>query len=239
MYEDLFDEKHRVIRTDGLDTSTARPMQSGEKEGGILCGDCDNKKLGSLENYAKRALYSGQLNDSQRISAQNERHPDGKLTSTHCKNIDYVKFKLFLLSLLWRASISKLDFFKEVDLGPKEEILRKMIYENDPKSQLDFPCMVSSFRFLHRKMTSGIISSPRKIRSEKGTRYIFQIGQLVFMFFVSEADIPDFLRDAAITPEKNMRIIHFNNEQGENLMKRYFGEVMTQALYLGAKDRNN
>lgn len=237
MYEDLFDDKHRMIRTYGLDPSTARPVQSGEKEGDILCGDCDNKRLGSLEDYAKRALYSGQLNDSQKISAQNQLHPDGELTSTYCENIDYAKFKLFLLSLLWRASISKLDFFEKVSLGPKEEVLRKMIYENDPQSQLDFPCMVSSFRSLHRQMTSGIISSPLRTRSEKGTRYIFQIGQLVLMFFVSEADTPDFLQDAAITPNNKMRIVHFSNEQGENLMKAYFGETMTKALYLGVNSK--
>ena len=233
MYRNLFDENHRMVRTQGLDISSARKIQSGEHEGHILCQQCDNEILGSMEGYAHKVLFTPLGNGPDDIRTQNVLHPDGKLTSTLCENLDYAKFKLFLLSLLWRASISQLDFFKIVQLGPKkEESIRKMIFDNDPLSQLDFPCMVSSFRGLQRNMTSGVISSPRRVRNEKGTRYVFQIGQLVLVFFVSESDTPEWLQDAAITTENKMRILHFSNEMGRDLMETYFGPVMTQALYL-------
>ncbi len=232
MYQDLFDEKHRMVRTLGLDLSTAKRIQGGEKEGNILCQQCDNEIIGSFENYASRAIFSGKGKDVQKIKIQNQLHPDGILTSTFCENVDYVRFKLFLLSLLWRAGISKLDFFKEVKLGSKEEQLRKMIFENTPFSQLDFPCFVSSFRGINRRMTSGVISSPRKIRGEKGTRYIFQIGQLVLMYFVSKEDMPLWMQDAAITPENKMRIVHFDNQRGREFMNAFFGSTFAKAMKL-------
>ncbi|MEY2640794.1 MAG: hypothetical protein RL150_187 [Candidatus Parcubacteria bacterium] len=232
MYENLFDEKHRLVKASGLNVLSKRESQSGENESDLLCRDCDNKKLGRLEDYAKRVLYSGNLGESQKIEVCNQLHPDGKLTSTYCKNINYVKFKLFLLSILWRSSISRGDFFTEVCLRKKEEILRKMLYEEDPKSQLDFPCVILSFKFYQRKIASFVISSPRKIKSEKGTYYVFQIGQLVMMFFVSPEDVPNFVTDAAITPEGRMRIIHLDEENGKDLMNKIFGKEITAALYL-------
>lgn len=58
MYKDLFDEKHRLIRTTGLDVPSAKKLQTGEREGNILCQQCDNVVLGSLEGYACRVLVS-------------------------------------------------------------------------------------------------------------------------------------------------------------------------------------
>lgn len=49
LYRDLYDEKHTMIRTDGLDLKSARRIQTGEKEGGILCKECDNEIIGSLD----------------------------------------------------------------------------------------------------------------------------------------------------------------------------------------------
>lgn len=232
MYQDLYDEKHRMVRTAGLDVASAKKIQTGEKEAGLLCRKCDNEILGSLERYASRVLFTGE----EPIRAQNVLHPDGALTSTLCEDLDYKKFKLFLLSILWRASISKKDFFSKVQLGPIEESIRRMIFENKPLAQMDFPCLVSSWRHVQRSMTSRIITSPHKIRGDNGgTRYIFQIGQFVLMYFVSKNDRPEWLQDAAITPENKMRIVHLGNEQGKELMETLFGPVMTEALSMSAE----
>src|SRR3546814_7896147 len=46
--------------------------------------------------------------------------------------IDYAQFKLFLLSLLWRAGVAKGRYFERVTLGPHEERLRAMLHDGDP-----------------------------------------------------------------------------------------------------------
>lgn len=227
LYQDLYDEKHRMVRTVGLNVKTAQKIQTGEKEGGLLCAKCDNEILGSLETYASRVLFTGK----ESIRVQNVLHPDGQLTSTLCEDLNYGKFKLFLLSLLWRASISKNAFFSHVHLGPLEESVRRMIFGNDPQGQMDFPCLVSSWRHDQRRMASAAISSPRRIQGENGgTRYIFQIGQFLLMFFVSKSDRPDWLHDAAITPENKMRIIHLSPENGQELLETLFDPIFVQAL---------
>lgn len=234
MYQDLYDDKHRMIRTVGLNVKTARKIQTGEKEGELLCAKCDNEILGSLEGYASRVLFTGE----ESIRVQNVLHPDGQLTSTLCEDLDYGKFKLFLLSLLWRASISRNAFFSQVQLGPLEESVRRMIIENDSQGQMDFPCLVSSWRYDQRRMASAVISSPRRIQGENGgTRYIFQIGQFLLMFFVSKNDRPDWLRDAAITPENRMRIIHLNPEHGQGLLEALFDPIFVQALSSSASNK--
>ena len=60
--------------------------------------------------------------------------------------IDYTRFKLFQLSILWRASVSTLEFFKMVSLGPREDTLRTMILSDDPGSPDTFGCAVT---FIH------------------------------------------------------------------------------------------
>ena len=74
----------------------------------ILCHSCDNETLGKLERYASLILYDGY----PKIVEYRE-CPDGR-KYTYCAGIDYTQFKLFLLSVLWRASISKRPLFGEV-----------------------------------------------------------------------------------------------------------------------------
>ncbi len=49
------------------------------------------------------------------------------------KGLDYTKFKLFLLSILWRMGVSSLDAFVEVKRGSHhEEALRVALLNGDP-----------------------------------------------------------------------------------------------------------
>ena len=61
MYQDLFDEKHRIFEVlfkPDLQLQN-KTRQSGVYDKDILCDKCDNKVLGSLERYASLALYGG------------------------------------------------------------------------------------------------------------------------------------------------------------------------------------
>jgi hypothetical protein len=50
----------------------------------------------------------------------------------HLTDIDYQMFKLFHISVLWRAGVSKLEAFSPVRLGPFEPRLREMLLHGDP-----------------------------------------------------------------------------------------------------------
>ena len=135
MYQEIFDDKHRLVRFSKDNFPRHSTPPTGEYESDLLCADCDNRLLGGFESYGRQVLYGGNIP----VQMQNFRQSDG-LTFTQVTGINYLKFKLFLLSLLWKASISKRDFFKNVQLGPYQEILRKMLLEKNPESHNAFPC---------------------------------------------------------------------------------------------------
>ena len=102
---------------------TIKKFQTGEYDRDILCAKCENDVLCQrYEDYAAKVyqLIDHKLESFQDIEIgqyTNENGMGGKIIN----RINYPKFKLFLLSILWRASISKRVFFGEVKLGNKHE----------------------------------------------------------------------------------------------------------------------
>ncbi len=135
-----------------------RPI--GEYDSEILCKKCETV-FNSWDSYGKELLINKQ-NDFK-ITEEN-----GAIISYHTESFDYAKLKMFFISILWRASISKRDFYTKVNLGPHEDVLRNMIINSDPGTMDDYD--VQLFRF------SGVdhpipILMPVEIRSSYGLRY--------------------------------------------------------------------
>jgi hypothetical protein len=138
MYDGMFDDHHQLHKFEPVSyfagkSNMSRPS-SGEYEGGLLCADCDNKRIGHhLEDYAAQFLYSTEaLPDIIRPRVTNYRDERDGFGYTIIENADYTRFKLFLLSILWRASISNRKFFDQINLGELEDVIRHMILNNDP-----------------------------------------------------------------------------------------------------------
>ena len=53
--------------------------------------------------------------------------------------VDYASFKLFHLSVLFRAAVSSLATYANVDIGPHESVLRGHLLERNPGGQLEYP----------------------------------------------------------------------------------------------------
>ena len=53
----------------------------------------------------------------------------------HCLTVDYASFKLFHLSVLFRAAVSSLATYANVDVGPHESRLRRQLLERNPGGQ--------------------------------------------------------------------------------------------------------
>jgi hypothetical protein len=95
--------------------SEAKP-QLGEYDADILCADCDSK-LGLDDEYG---LEVCRRYDAEHISVSAE--------IFEMKNIDCERFSKFVLSILWRASISKRKSFAVVNLGPYENVARDVLF---------------------------------------------------------------------------------------------------------------
>lgn len=113
LYKDLYDEKHFINKLNPKELKEGKKasrIPTGEYEGGILCKECDNEVIGQYESYSNLALFGGKLPADESPIAKNFTSKNG-INFTEVKNISYTKYKLFLLSILWRSHISNRDFF--------------------------------------------------------------------------------------------------------------------------------
>ncbi len=206
MYKGIFDDKNRLLLVGsekGILTERGY-RQTGEFDNQILRHSCDNVTLGKLDRYASLILYDGYPKIFE------NRKDNNGMEYTFCGEIDYTKFKLFLLSIVWRASVSKRPLFKEVQLGPHEDRIRQMIINGDPGEQFSYPCLIMTY--LHLKdFPSDLVGQPSRTRFGGGYIYKFLIGGMIYIFFISNHIIlliPPEIRNCVINLEGELKIIH-------------------------------
>lgn len=210
MYKDVYDEKNRMkpITISKRVIEGEKYAQTGVHEGKLLCVDCENKVLGELDRYGSLTLYSGyELTIEPRATASGIKY-------IKFGDIDYVKFKLFLLSILWRASISNDKWFSEVNLGPHEEIIRRMIYEGDAGRQIDYPIHIMSYR-QHSSLPQRIILNPSRVRIDGGTVYHFLISGLFYIFYISGHLVKEHTKEMSINQTGELKVMLMPLEMAE------------------------
>ncbi len=140
----------------------------------LFCRGCESS-LERYEDYASKVLYGG-----TRIGVQQSRE------MIIVSELDYVKFKLFQVSLIWRAGVSRRKEFKGVDLGPHSEPMRQMLLKGIPGEPHEYGCVLSFIPTVHDLMRR-IIYAPEKTPSKilGHTCYRAMLGGLHWAFFVS------------------------------------------------------
>jgi hypothetical protein len=115
---------------------------NSEYESNILCEKCDGKIIGKLDDYAAKLIHDKFR--TKTIFRLEQINGKKNLILENSPNYDYSIFKLFLISLLWRASISSRPFFQAIKLQPNiEEELRSMILRNEPGDPQKYPCFIN------------------------------------------------------------------------------------------------
>ena len=218
MYQDLFDEKHRIFEVlfKQGDQLKKKSRQSGGYDKNILCGNCDNKILGSLERYASLVLYGGIELTIENSQDQN------KSTYINVNGIDYQKFKLFLLSILWRAGISNLPIFQNVNLGEHEKIIRDKILSNNPGSSVEYPCAI--FTHLHNPIIPNqIIAEPGCLVSGGQQIYAFLISGNLFIFFTSLDEQTEWAQHCSVNEKGAMKIVQMSDTLSAKTINKSIG----------------
>lgn len=174
VYTQLYDDKHRM-NVLSLHEKTPRPYEQKGLREKLLCRDCE-ARLSVFEKYVSTA-FDGK---------ETEVPLDGVII---VKDVDYNQFKLFLLSILWRASVSSLDFFSQVSLGPHENKIREMILSNDPGPSDKYG--VIPFALIDDGVIqSDIIMQPTRIKLYGRVGYRFVFGGFMWAFLVSGHQSP-------------------------------------------------
>ncbi len=111
---------HDVKQPASILISTVPGIESGQKQHGIferelgivkllLCEDCE-QQFGRYESWFRQNFYIG---SRARVFK--------KPITSRTRTAEYQPFKLFVLSLLWRASVACGVFFRNVSLGAEHE----------------------------------------------------------------------------------------------------------------------
>lgn len=226
LYKEFYNDNHKLKRYSLYDVLEGRGKlklaSTGIYQGGILCKQCDNDIIGGYETYAAKVAYGGNnFGSLPTPTARKFRSSDG-VTFTQLKDVDYRNFKLFLLSILWRASISTNKFFDEVNLGPHEEVLRKMILEGNPGEKSDYPIMMVYYR--EDKSVPNMIIQPVMKKAEGFRTYSFPIGGISYVFYVGSHSLKPrgAVLFSTIGPENEMNIFHTLPDKGWELLHQHF-----------------
>jgi len=118
-----------MLGVHGLGPKGSRLVQQGLREH-LLCDACEQYINTNFEIPFKQQWLDGRPLQSP--------WPSGQVQTIQ---VDYPSFKLFHLSVLYRASISTLPTFSKISLGPHEGRIRNMLQKRDPGPSNEYPIL--------------------------------------------------------------------------------------------------
>ena len=186
LFTSLYDEKHRFIEVVDMLRGKVTRGQKGYRER-LLCAKCESL-LNRYERHA-RIMFVDPL--PPKVSKLRRSYP----------NLEYPRLKLFFLSVLWRASISSLDIFKHVNLGPHEERIRQMVLNGDPGGADAYPTLLWVLNFNGDQLRDFIVE-PTHMRVEGRKCYRFVMGGFLIMMFVAGIPAPEPFPQAVLDPSR-------------------------------------
>jgi hypothetical protein len=131
----IYDKKHRAVPL-ATKSSTPRFIQNGIQEK-LLCESCE-QKFSKWECVLQKSLVDMGNRNGQFITIN---QVDEKLYKV--KDIKYKEFKLAILSILWRMSITSHPFFKDYNLGVYNEKFRQILLDENVPDEKQYSIMVS------------------------------------------------------------------------------------------------
>ena len=198
LYKPFRGEDNGMISVD-RQKKKSKQVYTGEFERDILCADCDNRIFGDYEGYASQIINAGPTGVPG-IKTTIFKDPSGIELYAKIEGLDYKKFRLFLLSLLWRVSISGRPYFDKVKLSAdEEERLRKMLYDGDPGEPDDYPCVISVAKNGH--FIKKTMASPMKLKDG----YEFIIAGVIY-YFPTTKPISDTMLRGAIQKDGSLHL---------------------------------
>jgi hypothetical protein len=160
-----------------IDTQKGR---TGKRQKGfteyLLCNDCE-EKFNAWETYFAKVWFNPPTTLRPAVISED---------LAIVRNLDYAKFKLFHLSLVWRSGISRVSLFDAVRLGGQEPKLRKRLIANDPGLPTEYPFFGIALR---DQKTGGfkndVVRAPHAARIWGYWVYTIIFGGVVWHYYVS------------------------------------------------------
>jgi hypothetical protein len=142
----------------------------------------------SNDNYEKPFLQYWTDHDViKQLSASN---------LTVLSGIDYTSFKLFHISIVFRASLSAHPNFSEVNLGPHEERMRKMLLKGDPGEPWQYLIVCMGIEGAQGEIWHDMVGPAHRVRYKGYWGYYFTFMGCQWLYYVGSHPLTDLERVA-------------------------------------------
>ena len=162
LYAPLYNEDRNFMGITGRGSKGWKPLNKGSFES-LLCADCELMLNREYEQPFQKQFIGGSGLPSHLPA-----------NYAHTAVFDYLTFKLFHLSILFRASASSHATFREIGLAEHEERIRCMLLESDPGHDWEYPILAFAVINDRNEVERRIISQPIAARYD-GHRVYGQI----------------------------------------------------------------
>ncbi len=137
LYAELYNTKNHMMCINGRGNRGWKAQQNGAKEH-LFCESCEQH----FNEYFEKPF--------RKLWVEKCPLPDPwTAIGAHWITVDYATFKLFHLSVLYRAGVSKLQNFAAVQLGQHEEKIRQLLLARNPGEYFQYP--VLGYAIVHHK----------------------------------------------------------------------------------------
>jgi len=179
--------------------------QTGEYDVNLVCEDCEHKAFSACDNYAARVLL-------QRI----DRHfepivKEGETIGFRMVDIDQALLQRFFAAVLWRASLSEREFYRQVTIGAAEPAIRSYLANRGAASPRTLECLLKLWTFSEadKYWTFGIASpTANNIGDREG--FTFYFGRVVAFIKIDERPFSEKFDGAMLARQKNT-LVHAEN----------------------------
>jgi len=142
----------------------------------------------------------------------------GRVLGAYYETYDYNKLKLFFMSVLLRAGLSSVFFFKHVKVGPYLGLLREALDAGTAPAANDF----AVFLAYRDEIKKGLVMlPPAQQKIEKIRFYHFHLGHVIFYIKVDRRDTPEELQPIILQPASRLFLMKFSHEDSSesNILK--------------------
>src|SRR5262249_32645073 len=167
-------------------------QQAGHYDSNILCEDCE-RKFSPYDAHG-HSVFTNVFKEPNIY-----RDRDGYECAYLLPNVDFRLLKLFVLGLLWKASVSRLFFYCKVDLGQRHESKIKSLIANGTIEDGDDYQFVCSHHKDHPY--PNVILPPLSQRID-GINYVhLYLPNVQFLVKVDKRPLPGDFARIMIRPE--------------------------------------
>jgi hypothetical protein len=186
----------------------------------LLCSECEDFLNQNYERYFYNIWYMNKALP-----------PNVSSNILHLPKLDYIKFKLFHLSILWRASISSLDSYKSVSLGTeKEEYIRNLLLNQNPGLSNGYQIFgVVVLSPGTNEVVDGFISYPKLNVYMGFPIYMFIFGRTAWHYVVSDHQI-EGLRSISLCNDGTMQMKVYDLSRITPISRFFVEEVSKMKL---------